>query len=184
MDISLVMFKSDSTRREFPIKRDVFVIGRKNTCDLRIPLSSVSRKHCELKVVGDEVLVKDLGSSNGTFVNRIRVEDTVLKAGDELVVGPVVFTVVVDGKPDTIDPVRSLVEDDDKGGEDSDILPSDMLEEVGEAPASTDDDDTISDIEDLINDSIVSDNDDDDDDPISALDKLSEIDLPDSDLPK
>jgi len=174
MEVSLVMFKADSTRREFPIKREAFVIGRKNTCDLRIPLSSVSRQHCELKLEGDQIKLKDLGSSNGTFHNSIRVQDAVLAAGDEVVVGPVVFTVVVDGKPEVIEPVRSLVEE--AGGlDDSAIIPSDLLAAVGEgSPGDSDSGaDTLSGDADI----------DDEEDPFSALDRLSELEVPDSDLP-
>jgi len=176
MEISLVMFKADSTRREFPIKHEAFVIGRKNTCDLRIPLSSVSRQHCELKVEDGQLKLRDLGSSNGTFHNSIRVQEAVLAAGDEVVVGPVVFTVVVDGKPEVIEPVRSLVET--AGAlDDSAILPSDLLEAAGQGSpgdSSSGGADTVSGHEDI----------GEDDDPISALERLSELEIPDDDLPK
>jgi len=109
MDVSLVMFKSDGTRREFPLSKDTVIVGRKNDCDLRIPLTSVSRKHCEIKVAGEDVTLRDLGSSNGTYHNSIRVQEAALSAGDEVVIGPVVFTVVVDGEPSDIKPVRTIV---------------------------------------------------------------------------
>ena len=169
MEVTLVMFKSDSSRREFPVKPEGFVIGRKNTCDLRVPLTSVSRQHCELKVEDGQVKVRDVGSSNGTFHNSIRVQEAVLEAGDELVVGPVVFTVVIDGKPDVIEPVRSLVDSPDPLG-DSGILSSDILEEMGKADIDDSKADTISDHDD-----------DDEEDPIEALERLSEIELPDVD---
>lgn len=169
MEVTLVMFKSDSSRREFPVKPEGFVIGRKNTCDLRVPLTSVSRQHCELKVEDGQVKVRDVGSSNGTFHNSIRVQEAVLEAGDELVVGPVVFTVVIDGKPDVIEPVRSLVDSPDPLG-DSGILSSDILEEMGEVDIDDSKADTISDHDD-----------DDEEDPIEALERLSEIELPDVD---
>lgn len=104
------MFKSDGTRRDFPLKKARTVIGRKSTCDLRIPLTSVSRQHCEI-VVDDNGTpqLRDLGSSNGTFHNSNRVQKTELSAGDELVVGPVVFVVVIDGVPQDISPVRTIV---------------------------------------------------------------------------
>lgn len=167
MEVVLVMFKADSTRREFPVKPDGFVIGRKNNCDLRIPLSSVSRQHCILKVEGGKLIVRDAGSSNGTFHNSIRVTEAVLAAGDELVVGPVVFTIVIDGKPRTIDPVRSLL-DSAEDNDDSVVLPSDLLEQVME-PDPDSKADTIHD------------DDDDDEDPFDALDRLAELEVPDSD---
>ncbi len=85
------------------------MVGRKNSCELRIPLSSVSRQHCEITVEGDAVKLRDLGSSNGTYHNSIRVQEAELSAGDEVVVGPVVFTLVVDGVPSEISPVRTIV---------------------------------------------------------------------------
>lgn len=108
-NIVLAMFKSDGTRRDFSLAKDRVIIGRKVNCDLRIPLTSVSRQHCELTVQGDKLQVKDLGSSNGTYHNSIRVQEATLSAGDELVIGPVVFTVVVDGQPSDIKPVRTIV---------------------------------------------------------------------------
>lgn len=110
MDVSLVMFKADGTRRDFPVAKPRVVIGRTNTCDLRIPVSSVSRQHCEVVVDGDTIRVKDLGSSNGTYHNSVRIQQATVHAGDEVVVGPVVFTVVVDGQPSDIKPTRSLVD--------------------------------------------------------------------------
>lgn len=109
MDVILVMFKADGTRRDFPVTKSRVVVGRTNTCDLRIPLTSVSRQHCEIRIEGSVVKLRDLGSSNGTYHNNTRVQEATLKAGDEVVVGPVVFTLVVDGQPSAIQPVRTVV---------------------------------------------------------------------------
>lgn len=89
MKAVLVMFKSDGKRREFPLKPGTHVIGRQKSCRIRVPLPSVSRRHAEL-VVSDEgdVIVRDLGSSNGTFRNGSRVEESPLEPGDELRIGP------------------------------------------------------------------------------------------------
>ncbi|MEO1236821.1 MAG: FHA domain-containing protein [Planctomycetota bacterium] len=91
------------------MRQGPMVIGRKNSCELRIPLSSVSRQHCEVTFDGDTVRLRDLGSSNGTYHNSIRVQEAELAAGDEVVVGPVVFTLVIDGVPSDIKPVRTIV---------------------------------------------------------------------------
>ena len=109
MEVSLVMFKADGSRREFPIDKERVLIGRTNHCDLRVPLSSVSRKHCEVRVGDGRVLLRDLGSSNGTFHNSNRVTEVALTAGDEIVIGPVVFTVVINGQPRKIDPVKTIL---------------------------------------------------------------------------
>jgi predicted component of type VI protein secretion system len=107
MGVVMVMFRADGQRRSFPISRDVTVIGRREDCDLRIPLGDVSRKHCRLILDGDILKVEDLGSSNGTYRNGERVQQTDLSAGDTLQVGPVVFVVQMNGFPgdDDLQPV-------------------------------------------------------------------------------
>ena len=107
MEVKLVMFKSNGQRKEFPLKGSTTVIGRGENCDLRVPLLSVSRRHTQLSVQGGELLCKDLGSSNGTYVNNQRITETELDAGDRLVIGPIVFTVQIDGQPDQIKPVKT-----------------------------------------------------------------------------
>ncbi len=109
MQVVLVMFLPDGQRRSFSVVRDMTVIGRRVDCDLRIPLGDVSRKHCRLIKDGDAFRVEDLGSSNGTFRNGQRVQQSELLAGDTLQVGPVVFVLQVDGVPgdDELRPVTS-----------------------------------------------------------------------------
>jgi predicted component of type VI protein secretion system len=102
MQVVLVMFKGDQ-RRSFSVTRDVTVIGRREDCDLRIPLGDVSRKHCRLIKDDGVIRIEDLGSSNGTFINGERVQQAQLGAGDTLQVGPVVFVAQVDGMPEEED---------------------------------------------------------------------------------
>ncbi|MGH8041667.1 MAG: FHA domain-containing protein [Rudaea sp.] len=60
-------------------------LGRSAECDLSIPSDEISRHHAKLQVVSDGVMVEDLGSANGTFVNNQRVHGAILmKHGDEL----------------------------------------------------------------------------------------------------
>lgn len=99
MQVVLVMFRADGERRSFSIARDVTVLGRREDCDLRIPLTEVSRKHCRLIKDGDVLRLEDLGSSNGTFHNGERVQEAEIQPGDSVQVGPVVFAVQIDGVP-------------------------------------------------------------------------------------
>ncbi len=110
MNAALVMFKADGSRREFALRSGATVVGRKNSCDLRIPLTSVSRQHCEFRVDAGGVKLRDLGSSNGTFRNGQRVQEVDLDAGDQVVVGPVLFTLTVDGQPTEVEPTRTVLE--------------------------------------------------------------------------
>lgn len=171
-NIVLAMFKSDGTRRDFPLVKERVIIGRKVNCDLRIPLTSVSRQHCELTVNGSGVRVKDLGSSNGTYHNSQRVQEAHLSAGDELVIGPVVFTLVVDGQPEDIKPVRTIV-----GGEGSERAPAVQAAGGESSPTvvvgSDDDVDIAGMLEEDDAIPTVDIADDEDDDPIAALESLA-----------
>src|SRR3954468_2019266 len=100
MQVVLVMFRADGERRSFSLPRTITVVGRREDCDLRIPLGDVSRKHCRVVLDGDSLRLEDLGSSNGTYHNGVRVEKGAdLQAGDSIQVGPVVFVLQVDGVP-------------------------------------------------------------------------------------
>lgn len=99
MQVVMVMFRADGERRSFSLTRDLTVIGRREDCDLRIPLGDVSRKHCRIVRNGDSVVLEDLGSSNGTFVNGQQIQECSLTPGDTIQIGPVVFCVQIDGVP-------------------------------------------------------------------------------------
>lgn len=60
------------------------VVGRGLDCDLSILEPGLSRKHAELNIVGGRLVVKDLGSANGTFVNNKKVIEAKPKSGDLL----------------------------------------------------------------------------------------------------
>lgn len=99
MQVVLVMFRADGERRSFPISREMTIIGRREDCDLRIPLGDVSRKHCRMIREADALRMEDLGSSNGTYVNGQRIQEAILQPGDTVRVGPVLFVLQVDGVP-------------------------------------------------------------------------------------
>jgi len=107
MRVVMVMFRADGQRRSFSVTRDITVVGRREDCDLRIPLGDVSRKHCRLIIDGDNIRVEDLGSSNGTYRNGERIQQSELAPGDTLQVGPVAFVMQVNGEPadDDLQPV-------------------------------------------------------------------------------
>ena len=68
------------------------IIGRGSDSKIKLAASTVSRNHCELYEYEGQLVVRDLGSSNGTFVNGHKINAaTFLTAEDELEVGPVWF---------------------------------------------------------------------------------------------
>lgn len=77
----------------FPIEGPT-VIGRDPSCDIVVPGSHVSRRHAELSIRSGKLWMKDLGSSNGSFVNGARIEETALKNGDEVKFDAMTFKVI------------------------------------------------------------------------------------------
>ncbi len=63
------------------------LIGRSPECDVFLDDVTVSRRHAELVREGDTFAIRDLGSLNGTYVNRRRIESTVLEDDDEVQIG-------------------------------------------------------------------------------------------------
>jgi pSer/pThr/pTyr-binding forkhead associated (FHA) protein len=69
---------------DIALDRAAVVVGRHRWCDARIASPRVSRRHCCLAPDGEAILVRDLGSTNGTWINGRRVEEGLLRPGDEL----------------------------------------------------------------------------------------------------
>ncbi len=104
MMVTLVTFGKSGARKALPLESASTVIGRKPDADLRIPLADISRAHCEFSLSDSGATLRDLGSSNGTFVNGERITERPLKPGDLVKIGPVTFVVQIDGQPETISP--------------------------------------------------------------------------------
>ena len=80
----------DADRLTFRIPADsVKTIGRSTGAEFIVEAALVSRLHCQLSATGDTLHVKDLGSTNGTFVNGKRITSAELQDGDRLAVGRV-----------------------------------------------------------------------------------------------
>ncbi|HYE33159.1 MAG TPA: FHA domain-containing protein [Methylomirabilota bacterium] len=75
-------------------------VGRNPTNELRIGDASVSAFHCEVEVTASEVTIRDLGSTNGTFINGERVSEAALKPGQFLKLGAVEFKLELAGEPE------------------------------------------------------------------------------------
>lgn len=86
--------------RVFPVKANT-VVGRSNECDITLAAAHLSRRHAELVVREGLMYVKDLGSSNGTYVNGQRVTEARVKRGDDLRFDTLSFGVI--GPSDDLD---------------------------------------------------------------------------------
>lgn len=99
MQLKLKVLSGSHAGREIPVSSDKFLIGRSESCQLRPKSDSVSRRHCILVVKDGRVLLQDLNSRNGTYVNEKRLPSDkakVLKPGDRLRVGKLDFEVIIE----------------------------------------------------------------------------------------
>jgi FHA domain len=82
----------ESPNIKLKVKKVTNVVGREGTCDVYIESNQVSRRHCLLQVTERGLLVKDLESTNGTFVNGTPTADGYINEGDRLSLGTYVMT--------------------------------------------------------------------------------------------
>ena len=85
----LVLLSAGMTGRTHELKADKTTIGRVEDNSFQIPEPSVSSHHCEVLLRDKEVVVKDLNSTNGTFINGEKISESVLKGGQILRLGQV-----------------------------------------------------------------------------------------------
>jgi diguanylate cyclase (GGDEF)-like protein len=88
---SLVVFFGPELGKRFYLDGPEQIIGRSESVSIQVDEGSVSRRHALLSVGDQGTRLRDLGSTNGTFVNDVRVEECALCDGDMLRVGKMVF---------------------------------------------------------------------------------------------
>src|SRR5947209_17004578 len=84
------------------LDKPILLVGRHEECDIQLNSKKISRKHCVIAQVGEALIVRDLGSTNGIRVNGLRVEDGKLRTGDELAIGDFRYQVHVDGRREVL----------------------------------------------------------------------------------
>jgi predicted component of type VI protein secretion system len=90
----VVMTHEKDDGRTIQINVNPFRIGRDPQCHLRPASPFVSKQHCALLIQGNQVLLRDFNSTNGTFVNGLKVEkEKELQNSDRIEIGPLVFGV-------------------------------------------------------------------------------------------
>lgn len=77
----------DEEKRRFKLGEDDVLIGRTPDCDIQIIADNVSRRHARISFGNEEYRIEDLGSTNGIYVNGVKVERCVLRKHDVLEIG-------------------------------------------------------------------------------------------------
>jgi predicted component of type VI protein secretion system len=97
MKFSLVVGQGAHKGRNIPVSGPQFLIGRDSKCQLRPASQTISKRHCELLIRDEQCFVRDLNSTNGTFVNDQQVTgEQELHDGDALKVGPLDFGIRIE----------------------------------------------------------------------------------------
>lgn len=96
MDVILKVLNGTKSGHELVVRGRKFFVGRAEDCHLRPKSDLISRHHCVLLIDESGVVVRDLESRNGTFVNGEKITSaTELSSGDKLKIGPLEFQIIV-----------------------------------------------------------------------------------------
>jgi hypothetical protein len=90
---ALVVEKGPSQGVTYLLREGNTTVGRHPESDIFLNDVTVSRQHCRFVVTADAIRVEDSGSTNGTYVNEDRVDESPLRAGDEVLIGRFNFVV-------------------------------------------------------------------------------------------
>lgn len=77
----------------FPLQKGNNLVGRSAKADIVLADQGMSKSHAQIFVTNDKVIISDLKSSNGTFVNGVKVQNHGLKTGDKILVNKTIFTI-------------------------------------------------------------------------------------------
>lgn len=87
----LEIIKGYDQGKIFYLDQDVVLVGRSMECDIEIADLELSRKHFKLSWQDKRWYIEDLGSTNGTYVNKLRVDSYIVNPGDRIKAGQTIF---------------------------------------------------------------------------------------------
>jgi predicted component of type VI protein secretion system len=97
MKAQLIIVEGKQKGRVIDLNEPLFVVGRGERCHLRPTSELVSREHAEFAIEGGDLVVRDMGSRNGTLLNGKALTSTqILHDGDKVQVGPLIFAVAME----------------------------------------------------------------------------------------
>ncbi|MDP7071185.1 MAG: FHA domain-containing protein [Phycisphaerales bacterium] len=95
MKLALIMQTGSTGDRTFPINGERTVIGRDGRCDLRLPLPTVSPRHCEIAIENRRATLLSSDPASETLLNGVPVDQAELSDEDTVCIGPVTFRVSI-----------------------------------------------------------------------------------------
>ena len=85
----ILIIKENNKKHEVALNEHNFVIGRSRKADLKLDDPKISGEHCSFKVVADQTFVKDLNSTNGTFINKKKIKQAPFLLEDYIKIGKI-----------------------------------------------------------------------------------------------
>lgn len=101
---SLAVIFGANSGQIYQLTKPRVILGRGAGCDIQLPDSEVSRRHAMLEIRQDEATISDLGSTNGTYVEGVRVESTTIASHQEFSLGTTTLMFIVTETHDTLMP--------------------------------------------------------------------------------
>jgi len=93
----LVVIYGSELGKKYNLNAPSLVIGRSSKCDIQIDQESISRNHTKIVNTGKSILIRDLGSTNGTYVNDEPIDEYVMRDGDLIKIGRTIFKFLTGG---------------------------------------------------------------------------------------
>jgi len=87
----LVVIYGMELGKRYALDRPHIILGRSSKCDVQVDQEAVSRNHAKIITTGKTIILRDLGSTNGTYVNDELIDEYVLRDGDLMKVGRTIF---------------------------------------------------------------------------------------------
>ena len=106
-----------------PLIRESMTIGRRDTCDIRMPFPNISGVHAELTFRNGYWYVRDLNSTNGVKVNGVRVQEKMLHPKDKVTIGKREFVIRYELPADAIGKLEESQEED--------VMSQSLMEKAG-----------------------------------------------------
>ena len=93
----LVVIYGSELGKKYNLNAPSLVIGRSSKCDIQIDQESISRNHTKIVNTSKSILIRDLGSTNGTYVNDEPIDEYVMRDGDLIKIGRTIFKFLTGG---------------------------------------------------------------------------------------
>jgi pSer/pThr/pTyr-binding forkhead associated (FHA) protein len=98
---ALVVFYGNDIGKSYRLNVQSLVIGRSSKCDVQVDQESLSRNHARIVKTGESWVIRDLGPTNGTYVNNQPIDEHVLSHGDLVKVGRTILKFLSEGHVET-----------------------------------------------------------------------------------